>query len=85
MVAQTQKLIKMNQSHQLQTSELKNFESKTQIAGQFGNGHHKSLNIKTIITINNQIVSQFTVEERNKEIYVTDNLELAILAYNGIN
>jgi hypothetical protein len=78
-------IMNMNQSHQLQTSELKNFESKTQIVGQFGNGYHKSLNIKTIITINNQIVSQFTVEERNKEIYVTDNLELAILSYNDIN
>ena len=71
-------------SHQLQTSELQNFESKTQIAGAFGQGQHKSLNIKTVVTINNQIVSNFTVEERYKEIYVSDNLELAILAYNGI-
>jgi hypothetical protein len=71
-------------SHQLQTSELQNFESKTQIAGAFGQGQHKSLNIKTVVTINNQIVSNFTVEERYKEIYVSDNLELAIRAYNGI-
>ena len=71
-------------SHQLTTTDLQNFQSKTQIAGHFGNGHHKSLNIQTIITIHNQIVSQFTVEERNKEIYILDNLKLAILAYNGI-
>lgn len=71
-------------SHQLQTSELQNFESKTQIAGAFGQGQHKSLNIKTIVTIHNQIVSQFTVEDHRKEIYISDNLELAILAYNDI-
>jgi hypothetical protein len=71
-------------SHQLKTSELQNFESKTQIAGQFGSGYNKSLNIKTIVTIHNQIVSQFIVEENRKEIYISDNLELAILAYNGI-
>lgn len=70
--------------HQLQATDLQNFQSKVQIAGHFGNSHHKSLNIQTIITINNQIVSQFNVEDRNKEIYISDNLELAILAYNGI-
>jgi len=71
-------------SHQLNTSDLQNFESKTQIAGQFGGGYNKSLNIKTIVTIHNQIVSQFTVEENRKEIYISDNLELAIRSYNGI-
>ena len=82
MVAQTQKQIKM--AHQLNISDLQSFESKTQLAGEFGNGNHKSLNIKTIITIHNKIVSQFIVEERKQEIYVSDNLELAILAYNDI-
>lgn len=71
-------------SHQLETTQLKNFESKTQIAGSFGKEGHKSLNILTIITINNKIDSVFTVEDNRKEIFVTENLLDAIKAYNNI-
>lgn len=71
--------------YQLKTTDLQNFESKTQIAGQFGNGISKSLNIKTAITSNNEAYSLFTVENHNKVIFSHSNLELAINAYNSIS
>lgn len=71
-------------NHQLQTGDLQNFESKTQLAGQFGQGVNKSLNIRTIVTITNQIVSNFTVEHNKQEVFLTDNLESAIVRYNQI-
>lgn len=68
--------------HQLKTIDLINFESKTQIAGQFGNGISKSLNIKTIVTDQNEAYSLFTVENHGQVIFSHSNLEMAIKAYN---
>lgn len=71
-------------SHQLELIDLMSFQSKTRIAGAFGNGQNKSLNIVSEIGMLGLLTSKFTLEHNSKVIYTTDVLLNAIQAYNNI-
>lgn len=70
--------------HTIEPKDLDCFESKTQIAGAFGRGEDKSLNIFTKVTIAHKIHSRFTVEHRNNEIFQSEDLKEAIIEYNKL-
>ncbi len=68
--------------HVLNIDDLANFESRIQIAGSFGNGNNKSLEIVSKITIRDQIFSCFVVSDHNIARLTTTNLSKAITEYN---
>ena len=55
-------------NHQIKASDLQNFESKTQLAGQFGGEVNKALFLVTKIGTTKEVVSFFIVEQ-DKEVY----------------
>lgn len=70
--------------HKLKIENMFNFESKTQIAGSFGKGENKSLNIVTKITILGEVTSVITVEKYGIVVFTTTVLKDAINTYNEI-
>lgn len=82
MVAQTQKLKIM--SHTLSLEDLESFESRTTLAGSFGKGDNKSLNVVNKITITGDIHSQFTVEHHRNVVFTSQRLIDAIMHYNSL-
>ena len=71
-------------NHQLNTTDLQNFESKTQLAGQFGEKVNKALFLFTKIGTTKEVISFFIVEQ-DKESYIsTYSLVEAVEVYNTL-
>ena len=68
--------------HQIKITDLNTFESKQQIAGVFGNGKNKSLNIISKVLKSGKIYSYYSVEVSRVERLQTQFLGEAIFEYN---
>lgn len=77
----TLKTLSIMSKHLLEIKDLENFQSKTQIAGAFGNGNNKSLNIVTTF-VEDELYSYFTMEVSRQEQLQTPYLDSAIKEYN---
>jgi hypothetical protein len=73
-----------NMNHQIKASDLQNFESKTQLAGQFGGEIHKALFLVTQISVFREVISHFQVEQDKMIVLSTLSLEGAVARYNSL-
>lgn len=71
-------------NHQIQASDFQYFESKTQLAGQFGGEIHKVLFIVTKLDRYNEVIVNFQVEENRVTVISTPNLKEAVEKYNSL-
>lgn len=71
-------------NHQINTTDLQNFESKTQLAGQFGEEIHKALYVVTSISSFGEVFSYFTVEKHKIVLLTTKDLKEAVTRYNSL-
>lgn len=64
--------------------ELENYEIEKQLAGEFGKGKSKSLNMITTITKKLPHSINFVVKSHKKVVFNSIDIEEAIKAYNQI-
>ena len=70
--------------HTITVDEIANFEAKYQLAGSFGDGENKSLEIRSYLYYTGEIKSVFVVLNKDKVVSKYRTIEPAVKKYNSI-